>query len=148
MAGLQDIGKRNKRKYKGKRLGRGYGSGVGGHTVGRGQKGQLSRSGHKSTLGFEGGNVPIYRRMPVFRGFKNINRKEYFAVNISDLEANFKSGDVVTLDALKEKTLVKSREELVKILGFGEIKKKITVKGLPVSKSAEEKILAAGGKVE
>lgn len=144
---LNKIARRKNRTNKSKRLGRGYGSGVGGHTVGRGQKGQLSRSGHKSMLAFEGGNTPIYRRAPKFRGFRNINRKKYFAVNIGSLESKFKSGDTITIDLLKKSMLVKEGTTLVKILGFGEVRKKFTISGLPVSKEAERKIIEAGGKV-
>lgn len=145
---LQNLPKRNNRKYKSKRLGRGYGSGVGGHTVGRGTKGQKSRSGHKSMLFFEGGNVPFYRRMPKFRKFYQSAKKVFTPVNVKSIEDNFKDGDVISIETLKEKKLIKARQENVKVLGFGEITKSVTVKSLKMSNVAKEKILAAKGKIE
>ncbi len=130
-----------------KRLGRGYGSGVGGHTVGRGQKGQKSRSGHKSTIFFEGGNRPFFSRVPKFPGFKSRN-ESYEAVNIRSLEEQFKANEDVTLDALKEKGLVRKRVNLVKILGYGELTKKLNIVGLPLSKTAKAKLDKAGGTVK
>jgi large subunit ribosomal protein L15 len=142
---LENIAKRKNRKMKAKRIGRGYGSGTGGHTVGRGQKGQKSRSGHKSTIGFEGGNVPFFRRMPKYRGFRNTKKVEAQIVNMKDLQENFKNKDVVTFVSLREKGLVKAKPEYVKILSDGELKTALTVEGIKVSASAREKIEKAGG---
>jgi large subunit ribosomal protein L15 len=145
---LHDLPKRNKRKNKAKRIGRGYGSGVGGHTVGRGMKGQKSRAGHKSLVGFEGGQTPFFRRMPKFMGFKPLNKVINVAMNLDVISDNYKSGEKVTLESLKAKGLIGKRVENVKVLGNGEIKKKITVEGLPMSKSAQEKIIEAGGSIK
>lgn len=145
---LHSIPKRNNRKMKAKRIGRGYGSGTGGHTVGRGVKGQKSRSGHKSLVGFEGGQTPFFRRMPKFNGFKPLNKVVNTAVNLDILQENFKSGESVTLESLKEKGLIANRTEAVKILGSGDIKKKVVVEGLLMSKSAQEKIISAGGTIK
>lgn len=145
---LHDLPQRKNRKKKAKRLGRGYGSGVGGHTVGRGMKGQKSRAGHKSLVGFEGGQTPFFRRMPKFMGFKPINRVENIAVNLDVISDNYKSGEKVNLESLKSKGLIGKKVENVKILGMGEIKKKVTIEGLPMSKAAEEKIIGAGGSIK
>ncbi len=145
---LDNIPKRNNRTMKGKRLGRGYGSGVGGHTVGRGSKGQKSRTGHKSLIFFEGGNVAFFRRMPKYKGFNQSNKIENDVVNIDTLEKNFKSGDVVTIDSLKEKGIVKRNSENVKILGKGELKNKLTIDGIILSSSAKTKIEKAGGTIK
>lgn len=127
-----------------KRVGRGDASGHGG-TSGKGQKGQMSRKGHKHKLGFEGGQMPLVRRLPI-RGFKNVNRVEYFALNVGRLE-QFADGTEVTLDLLKKSGLFSSKFDGVKILGVGELTKKLTVKVNGVSASAKAKIEAAGGKV-
>jgi len=145
---LHTIPKRNKRKMKAKRIGRGIGSGVGGHTVGRGMKGQKSRSGHKSLIAFEGGNTPFFRRMPKLSGFKPINKTEYTVVNLDVIQSNFKSGETVSITTLKEKGLIGNRIEDVKILGSGELKKKVTIEELPMSESAQEKIISAGGTIK
>ncbi len=145
---LERIPRRNKRKSKSKRVGRGYGSGVGGHTAGRGTKGQKSRSGHKSTVFFEGGNVPFFRRIPKYRGFKRPYKTHFEPVNISVLEEEFKAGETVSLESLKGKGLVRKRTENVKILGNGEISKKLKISDLPISEVARDKILAAGGSVK
>lgn len=130
-----------------KRLGRGYGSGVGGHTVGRGQKGQKSRSGHKSVIFFEGGNRPFFSRVPKFPGF-NSKAERYEAVNVGTLDKEYKDGESVTLENLKEKGLVRKRVSLVKVLGNGDLTKKLNIVGLPLSKSAKEKLDKAGGVVK
>lgn len=142
--------KRNNRINPKKRLGRGYGSGKGGHTVGRGQKGQKSRTGHKSTIMFEGGNVNLYRRMPKYRGWKNrvFDQKKYEPVNVGQLEIAFDDGKVVNLESLKEKKLVKSSTKLVKVLGMGELKKSLIIEGLILSETAKKKILAVKGEVK
>jgi len=129
-----------------KRVGRGNGSGLG-NTAGRGHKGQNARSGGGVRPGFEGGQMPIIRRIPK-RGFTNIFGKEYVVVNVSDLEERFQDGDVVTVEALVESGLVKKVRDGVKVLGDGELTKALTVKVHKVSKTAAEKIVAAGGKVE
>ena len=145
---LENIPKRKNRKKKGKRLGRGYGSGVGGHTANRGMKGQKSRAGHKSLIMFEGGNVPFFKRIPKYRGFNKPDKKIYTAVNIDVINDNFKSGETVNLENLKKKGLIAKKTQYVKILGVGEIKKEITISELPVSKSAREKIEKAGGTIK
>ena len=145
---LERIPKRKNRKGQDKRLGRGMGSGVGGHTVGRGMKGQKSRSGHKSMALFEGGNLPFYKKTPKYRGFKKPNKVKYQAVNLSELEEHFNSGDEITLEALTKKNLIRKKQTFVKVLGDGKLTKKFTVKGLKVSEPASKLIKAAGGKVE
>ncbi|MFA5623077.1 MAG: 50S ribosomal protein L15 [Candidatus Dojkabacteria bacterium] len=145
---LENIPKRKKRIGKAKRLGRGYGSGVGGHTSTRGMKGQKSRAGHKSLLFFEGGNVPFFRRMPKTRGFNKVNKVEATAINLNTLEENFKAGELVTVDSLKEKALIAKRTVSVKILGSGEISKKIVIEGIPASQTAKEKVEKAGGTIK
>ena len=127
------------------RKGRGKGSGNG-TTAGRGQKGQWSRSGGGVRVGFEGGQMPLARRLPK-RGFHNIFAKPLEAVNVSVLE-KFEDGDVVNAQALLEKGILSKCEYGVKILGNGEITKKLTVQASAFSASAKEKIEAAGGKVE
>ncbi|KUK76999.1 MAG: 50S ribosomal protein L15 [candidate division WS6 bacterium 34_10] len=145
---LHDLPKRKNRKKKAKRLGRGYGSGVGGHTVGRGTKGQKSRAGHKSLVGFEGGQTPFFRRMPKYPGFKPLNKTTNVAVNLDVISSNYKSGEKVSLESLKTKGLIGKKVEDVKILGNGEIKKKVTIEGLQMSKNAQEKIIKAGGSIK
>jgi large subunit ribosomal protein L15 len=126
-------------------VGRGSGSGHG-KTSCRGQKGQLSRSGAKARPGFEGGQMPLIRRIPK-RGFTNPFKKEFQVVNLQDLNT-FAENEVVTLELLKSKNLIKKRGLNVKILGNGEIKKPLTVQANAFSKSAQEKISKAGGKAE
>ena len=145
---LENIPKRNNRIKKGKRIGRGYGSGVGGHTSTRGSKGQKSRAGHKSLEFFEGGNVPFFRRMPKIAGFKRNNKIVATAINLDVLQENFKSGEEVSLESLKEKALISKSTNAVKILGSGDINKKIVIKDLPASESAKEKIQKAGGTIK
>lgn len=145
---LESIPKRKKRIMKAKRLGRGYGSGSGGHTVGRGTKGQKSRAGHKSMLFFEGGNVPFFRRMPKYKGFNRKFKVETQAVNLATLEKEFKDGDTVNLEVLLKKGIVKKNSKAVKILGKGELKKKLKIEGLGSSESAKEKIVKAGGEIK
>jgi large subunit ribosomal protein L15 len=128
-----------------KRIGRGTASGQG-KSAGKGQKGQNSRSGGGVRLGFEGGQMPLYRRLPKI-GFTNIFRKEYAVVNLSDLE-RFDNGTVVTPEVLKEAGLVKAMLSGVKILGNGDLTKNLTVHAHKFSKTAADKIAAAGGKVE
>ncbi len=130
---------------KGYRKGRGLGSGNG-KNCGTGNKGQKSRSGGLKAPGFEGGQTPLYRRLPKF-GFKNGGHIEYAIVNISSLN-KFKDGTVVTPALLIESGLVKKELDGVKVLGNGELKVKLTVKANKFSKSAEKAIVAAGGTVE
>ena len=128
-----------------KRVGRGTSSGYG-KTAGRGQKGQLARTGGKTRLGFEGGQMPLFRRMPK-RGYKNINCKEYAIVKLDDLN-KFEDGSEVTVESLKDNGLVKKELSGVKLLGKGELKVKLTVKVNKVSASAKQAVEAAGGTVE
>lgn len=127
------------------RKGRGHGSGNG-KTAGKGHKGQKARSGAPRP-GFEGGQMPLYRRLPK-RGFTNINTKEIVAINVSELEAKFENGDNVTIEALIEKGIIKNPKDGVKILGNGELTKKLDVKVNAYSQSAAEKIQGLGGKAE
>ncbi len=127
------------------RKGQGLGSGLG-KTAGRGHKGQKSRSGGGVRPGFEGGQMPLQRRMPK-RGFYNPFSKEIIAINISQLN-RFENGDVVTPETLLAARVIKKTADGVKILGEGQLEKSLTVKAQAFSKSAEEKITAAGGKAE
>lgn len=128
-----------------KRRGRGQGTGLG-TTGGRGMNGQNSRSGGGVRLGFEGGQMPLYRRIPK-RGFTNRFAKEYAKVNVADLN-RFEDGTVVDFDLMLQSGLVKQVKDGVKVLGNGELEKKLTVKAEKFSKSAAEKIEKAGGKAE
>lgn len=128
-----------------KRVGRGHGSGLG-KTSGRGSKGQWARAGGGVRPGFEGGQMPLYRRLPK-RGFNNKWKTFFALVNAQDLEV-FPAGSVVELDSLQAAGLVKKPLAGVKILGNGEITKSLTVRASAFSKSAAEKIAAAGGRVE
>ena len=133
------------------RRGRGHGSGNG-KTAGKGHKGQKARSGAPRP-GFEGGQMPLYRRIPK-RGFKNRNTKEIIAINVSVLEKNYENGDTVTIESLIEKGIIKDVNtgiqtvDGVKILGNGELTKKLTVQVNAFSETAKEKIEAAGGTAE
>ena len=129
-----------------KRIGRGAGSGQG-KTAGKGHKGQKARAGRGMRPGFEGGQMPLQRRVPK-RGFNNIFRTEMAIVNVAALEANYEAGAVVTIDSLIEKGLVKKVLDGVKVLGHGEITKALTVQANAFSESAKQKIEAAGGKTE
>ncbi len=126
------------------RRGRGHGSGNG-KTAGKGHKGQKARSG-APRIGFEGGQMPLYRRIPK-RGFKNRNTLDIIGVNVSRLEV-FENGDTVTVESLIEKGIISNPKDGVKLLGNGEISKKLTVKLNAFSATAKEKIEAAGGSVE
>jgi len=127
-----------------RRIGRGPGSGLGGTST-RGHKGAKSRSGYKRKIGFEGGQMPLQRRVPKY-GFKNINHKEYFAVNLSTLQklAETRNFTKIGISELKEAGLTNGKE-LVKILGMGKLTVKIDVEANAFSKTAEEAIKAAGG---
>lgn len=133
-------------KHAKKRVGRGIGSGTG-KTAGRGTKGQNARSGGGVRPGYEGGQTPLFKRLPK-RGFTNIHMKEYAIVNLGSLNEKFENGAVVDLAALKNAGLVKKEYEGVKVLGNGNLEKALTVKVAKVSKSAAEKISQAGGTVE
>jgi large subunit ribosomal protein L15 len=128
-----------------KRIGRGHGSGTG-KTSGKGHKGQKARSGGSIKAGFEGGQMPLQRRLPK-RGFNPLNRKEYALVNLRDLEL-FEVGSVVDIESLGKAGLLGQIKDGVKVLGDGELTKALTVKAHKFSKSAQEKIAAAGGTVE
>lgn len=130
-----------------KRVGRGNGSGHG-STAGRGDKGQNSRAGGGKGPGFEGGQNPLHMRMPKLGGFKNRNRVEYAVVNVSRLEDLYAAGDTVDVDSLFDKGVIKSKTTPVKVLGDGELTKKLTVKIDKVSGPARAKIEAAGGTVD
>ena len=132
-------------KKKRKRVGRGTGSGMG-KTATRGQDGQNSRSGGGVRPGFEGGQMPLSRRIPK-RGFTNIFAKEYSIVNVGDLD-RFEDGAEITAEILKQERLIRKINDGVKILGNGEITKKFNVKAAKFTKSAAEKIAAAGGTAE
>lgn len=129
-----------------KRVGRGPGSGNG-KTAGRGHKGAQSRSGYSYKRGFEGGQMPLHRRVPK-RGFTNIFRTEYEVVNLDQLEASFESGAAVTPESLRAVGLISDRTALIKVLGRGEISKALTVQVHKFSGTAAEKLAAAGGKAE
>lgn len=128
------------------RRGRGIGSGLG-KTAGRGGKGQTARSGKGRPRGFEGGQMPLVRRLPKF-GFKSPFKKFYEVVNVSNLESAFNAGETVSPESLYNKGLVRSDQCLVKILGEGALSKKLTVQAHRFSKSAIQKINSAGGKTE
>lgn len=130
-----------------KRVGRGNGSGHG-STAGRGDKGQNSRAGGTKGAGFEGGQTPLAMRLPKLPGFKNRNRVEYSVVNVSRLDEVFAEGDVVDTESLIAKGIIKTPSSLVKILGDGDLTKKLTVRVDKVSGSAKTKIEGAGGTVE
>ena len=129
-----------------KRIGRGPASGQG-KTAGKGHKGQKARSGYSQRFGFEGGQMPLQRRIPK-RGFNNIFAKEIVTVNVSDLEKKFNDGDVVDAAALIAAGLIKKEKDGVKVLGNGDLSKKLTVKVNAYSGAAKGKIEAAGGKAE
>ncbi|MGN1467003.1 MAG: 50S ribosomal protein L15 [Ruminococcus sp.] len=133
-------------KKEAKRIGRGHGSGQG-KTAGKGHKGQKARSGKGMRLGFEGGQMPLQRRIPK-RGFNNIFAKKVVSVNLGTLNSKFEDGAVVDVKALTDAGIVKNSFDSVKILGNGKLDKKLTVKVTAFSESAKAKIEAAGGKAE
>jgi large subunit ribosomal protein L15 len=141
---LHDIRPTQKNKAR-KRIGRGTGSGWG-NTAGKGRNGQNARSGGGVRLGFEGGQTPLFKRLPK-RGFTNFSRTVYAIVNVSDLN-DFDAGSVVTLDVLLDKKIVRKGLAGLKVLGDGELTTALTVKAHKVSASAKAKIEAAGGQVE
>jgi large subunit ribosomal protein L15 len=133
-------------KHPKKRLGRGYGSGHG-KTASRGHKGAKSRSGHRFKRGFEGGQMPLHRRVPK-RGFHNPFRIEYAVVNLDTLGEVFDAGSAVTPDVLRERGLVRDSRAKIKVLGRGDLTKKLAVQAHKFSDTAAEKIAAAGGSTE
>jgi large subunit ribosomal protein L15 len=132
-------------KKEAKRIGRGHGSGNG-KTAGKGHKGQKARAGYSQRFGFEGGQMPLQRRVPK-RGFNNIFAEEWVAINVSALEV-FEDGSVVDANALASKGIIKKANLPVKVLGNGKLTKKLEVKLNAYSASAAEKIANAGGKAE
>ena len=142
---LHELGPAKGARKTKKRLGRGMSSGLG-KTSGRGHKGQNSRSGGGVRCGFEGGQMPLIRRLPK-RGFHNRFRKEYAIINISELD-RFNEGEEVTPQTLKKQGIIKNLRDGVKILGDGELKKKLTVSAHKFSKAAVEKIEAAAGEIK
>ncbi len=145
MIRLHDLSPTKGSVHKRKRVGRGIGSGHG-KTACRGHKGQKSRSGGKVRPGFEGGQMPLQRRLPK-RGFTNIFKKQYTLINLKDLN-RFEPDTVVDTELLKNAGLVKKTKDGIKILGDGDISRALVIKAHKVSKTAKEKIEAAGGKVE
>ena len=143
--GLNNLKPADRSKFKKKRVGRGPGSGLG-KTSGRGHKGAQSRSGYSFKRGFEGGQMPLHRRVPK-RGFHNIFREEYEVVNLDTLQERFEAGVEITPELLRERGLV-GRTGQVKILARGDIAKALTVRAHKFSGKAAEKIAAAGGKAE
>ena len=142
---IHDLGPAYGATTQRKRVGRGIGSGTG-KTAGKGHKGQKARTGGSIRRGFEGGQTPLYRRIPK-RGFKNRFTTEYAVINLSDLE-KFDNDTVVDIDLLLKEGIVRKELDGLKVLGNGELTKKLTVVAKKFSKSAEEKIQAAGGKIE
>ena len=144
---LEDLRPTKGSKHKRKRVGRGYGSGHGGHESGRGFGGQNSRSGGGTRLGYEGGQTPMWMRFPK-RGFKNFTRVEYSVINVDTLEERFEAGSEITPDTLREAGLIRGRNTLVKILARGELTKAFNVRADRFTAEAERKIVEAGGKTE
>lgn len=143
---LSNLKPSERSKFKKKRIGRGPGSGTGAQ-AGRGHKGAKSRSGFKFKRGFEGGQMPLHRRIPK-RGFHNPFRVEYAVVNLDVLEARFEAGTVVTPALLRERGIVTDARQPIKVLARGEIGKRLTVQAHKFSGKAAEKIAAAGGAAE
>ena len=129
--------------HKKKRIGRGPGSGTG-KTAGKGHKGQKSRSGYSSKRGFEGGQMPLQRRLPK-RGFTNIFKKEWVEISLAKIEESFSSGDIVTPEILHERGLIKKAKHDLVILGTGDMTKSLNVSSHRFTKTAKDKIEKAGG---
>ncbi len=144
---LEDLRPTKGSRHRRKRVGRGYGSGLGGHESGRGTKGQNSRSGGGVRLGFEGGQTPIWMRFPK-RGFRNYTRKEYACVNVDTLGERFDKNATIDLQSLLTAGIVKGRIDRIKILGRGELSKPLVVQAHHFTAEARRKIEAAGGKAE
>lgn len=143
---LHDLKSAPGARKKRKRVGRGPGSGNG-KTAGKGHKGQKARAGYSRRLGFEGGQTPIHRRLPR-RGFNHENRSPYAIINLDVIEAAFEAGADVNADTIVSAGLAKAARGGIKILGRGELTKKLNVKVQAISPGAQEKIVAAGGTVE
>jgi large subunit ribosomal protein L15 len=143
---LSNLKPAERSKFSKKRVGRGHGSGTG-TQAGRGHKGAQSRSGYKFKRGFEGGQMPLHRRVPK-RGFHNPFRTEYAVVNLDTLAERFEAGTVITPDLLRERGLIHGSQQPVKVLARGDIAKKLTVHAHKFSGKAVEKIAAAGGATE
>ena len=144
---LEDLRPTKGSTHRRKRVGRGYGSGRGGHESGKGTKGQNSRSGGGVRLGFEGGQTPIWMRFPK-RGFRNYTRVDYACINVDTLGERFDASADIGIEALRDAGLLKGRFERVKILGRGELTKPLTVRAQRFTAEAKRKIEAAGGKAE
>lgn len=142
---IEDIRPAEGSRKKSKRVGRGVGSGLG-KTAGKGHKGQKARSGGTVGLGFEGGQMPLQRRLPK-RGFKNRSGIVYAVINLDKING-LKDMDVITPEALLEKKVIRDIKDGLKVLGGGKVNRAVTVKATAFSASAEEKIAAAGGKTE
>ncbi len=140
---LSNLKPAERSKFSKKRVGRGHGSGTGAQ-AGRGHKGAKSRSGFKFKRGFEGGQMPLHRRIPK-RGFHNAFRTEFAVVNLDTLAERFDAGTVITPDLLRERGIIRDRHHRIKVLGRGDIDKKLTVQAHKFSGKAAEKIVAAGG---
>jgi large subunit ribosomal protein L15 len=143
---LSNLKPAERSKFPKKRIGRGQGSGQG-VQAGRGHKGAKSRSGFTFKRGFEGGQMPLHRRIPK-RGFHNVGRTEYAVVNLDDLSERFDDGTVITPELLRERGLIHSTRQLIKVLGRGDVSKKLTVRAHKFSGKAAEKLAAAGGGAE
>jgi len=142
--------KKTKNGKKAKRVGRGIGSGKGGHTVGKGQKGQKARRGRKPNLGFEGGQSPLYKKLPKIKSFRsrgsNLEKAQIVHLNVFN---KFKDGDEITPQILVEKKIIKKvPNQGVKILSNGELKKKVILKGFKYSEKAKEKIISSGATLD
>ena len=143
---LSNLKPADRSKFSKKRIGRGHGSGTG-TQAGRGHKGAKSRSGFKFKRGFEGGQMPLHRRIPK-RGFHNEFRTEYAVVNLDTLAERFDAGTVITPELLREHGLIRTKNQKIKVLARGDISKKLTVRAHKFSGKAAEKISAAGGATE
>jgi len=139
-------------KTKGKRVGRGYGSGKGGHTIGRGQKGHKSRSGYSNPRpGFEGGSMPLSRRIPKLKGFSREylkNKYKIQSIKIDVLEKSFKDGDTVSKETLLKQKLIKNKSMFVKVIGNSKLTKKLNFEGVKFSAGAKKIIESAGGSIK
>jgi len=146
---LHNIIKLTGNKKKSKRVGRGIGSGTGGHTVGKGSKGQKSRAGNKKLIGFEGGQTPLYKRMPQIGGFKRLNRENVINIYVSDLDV-FKTRSKVSVTDLIDKKIISPvfKNSKIKVLANGNIDKKLTLSGLHYSSTAKEKLIKAGCEIK
>lgn len=141
--GLNNLRPAKGSTHKKKRLGRGPGSGLG-KTSGKGHKGQKSRSGYSSKIGFEGGQMPLQRRLPK-RGFTNIFKKQWIEISLAKIEESFNAGDEVTPEILHERGLIKKAKHDLVVLGTGEITKDLKISAHRFTKTAKEKIEKAGG---